>query len=81
MLATIVSAALQGIDAEVVHVEVNAGEVGEPKLFLVGSNCRKPIIRISYFAPIPVEKMGILPAKTAWTDVEDVVVQGWRRVR
>jgi len=36
MLATIASAALQGIDAEVVHVEVNAGEVGEPKLFIVG---------------------------------------------
>ena len=36
MLATIVSAALQGIDAELVHVEVNAGEAGEPKLILVG---------------------------------------------
>ena len=36
MLATITSAALQGIDAEIVHVEVNAGEVGEPKLILVG---------------------------------------------
>jgi len=36
MLATIASAALQGIDADVVHVEVNAGEAGEPKLFLVG---------------------------------------------
>ncbi len=36
MLATISSAALQGIDAEVVHVEVNAGEAGEPKLILVG---------------------------------------------
>lgn len=36
MLATIASAALQGIDAEIVHVEVNAGEVGEPKLVLVG---------------------------------------------
>ena len=36
MLATIVSAALQGIDAEVVFVEVNAGEAGEPKLILVG---------------------------------------------
>jgi len=36
MLATIVSAALQGIDAEIVHVEVNAGEAGEPKLILVG---------------------------------------------
>ncbi len=36
MLATISSAALQGIEAEVVHVEVNAGEAGEPKLILVG---------------------------------------------
>ncbi len=36
MLATIASAALQGIAAEPVHVEVNAGEVGEPKWFLVG---------------------------------------------
>ncbi|HWA87282.1 MAG TPA: YifB family Mg chelatase-like AAA ATPase [Opitutus sp.] len=36
MLATIASAALQGIDAELVHVEVNAGEAGEPKWFLVG---------------------------------------------
>ena len=36
MLATLASAALQGIDAELVHVEVNAGEVGEPKLFIVG---------------------------------------------
>src|ERR1044072_2749745 len=36
MLATIASAALQGIDAEIVHVEVNAGEAGEPKLILVG---------------------------------------------
>jgi magnesium chelatase family protein len=36
MLATLASAALQGIDAEVVHVEVNAGEAGEPRLFLVG---------------------------------------------
>jgi magnesium chelatase family protein len=36
MLATIASAALHGIDAEIVHVEVNAGEVGEPKLILVG---------------------------------------------
>ncbi len=36
MLATITSAALQGIDAEAVHVEVNAGEAGEPKLILVG---------------------------------------------
>src|SRR5882672_6505692 len=36
MLATIASAALQGIDAEIVHVEVNTGEAGEPKLILVG---------------------------------------------
>ena len=36
MLATLTSAALQGIDAEVVHVEVNAGEAGEPKWYLVG---------------------------------------------
>jgi magnesium chelatase family protein len=36
MLATIASAALHGIDAELVHVEVNAGEAGEPKLILVG---------------------------------------------
>jgi magnesium chelatase family protein len=36
MLATIASAALQGIEAEPVHVEVNAGEAGEPKWHLVG---------------------------------------------
>ena len=36
MLATITSAALQGIDAEIVQVEVNTGEAGEPKLILVG---------------------------------------------
>jgi magnesium chelatase family protein len=36
MLATIASAALQGIDAETVHVEVNTGEIGDPKLILVG---------------------------------------------
>src|SRR6185369_12958684 len=36
MLATIASAALQGIDAAPVHVEVNANEAGEPKLILVG---------------------------------------------
>jgi magnesium chelatase family protein len=36
MLATITSAALQGIDAEIVFVEVNANEAGEPKLILVG---------------------------------------------
>ena len=36
MLATITSAGLRGIAAEPVHVEVNAGETGEPKWFLVG---------------------------------------------
>jgi len=36
MLATISSAALVGIDAVSVHVEVNTGERGEPKLLLVG---------------------------------------------
>ncbi len=36
MLATIASAALQGIDAEPVDVEVNANEIGEPKWILVG---------------------------------------------
>ena len=36
MLATITSAALQGIDAATVHVEVNAGEAGEPKLLMIG---------------------------------------------
>lgn len=36
MLATIASAALQGIDAELVHVEVNTGEAGIPALILVG---------------------------------------------
>ena len=36
MLATIASAALQGIDAELVHVEVNSGESGDPRLILVG---------------------------------------------
>jgi magnesium chelatase family protein len=36
MLATITSAALQGINAEPVQVEVNAGEVGEPRWFFVG---------------------------------------------
>src|SRR5690606_16897716 len=36
MLAIIASAALQGIEAELVHVEVNTGEAGEPKLILVG---------------------------------------------
>lgn len=36
MLATIFSAALQGIEAELVHVEVNSGESGDPKLILVG---------------------------------------------
>ncbi len=36
MLATLTSAALQGIHAETVQVEVNAGEVGEPRWFFVG---------------------------------------------
>jgi len=36
MLATLASASLQGIDAELVQVEVNANETGEPKLILVG---------------------------------------------
>src|SRR5580704_774258 len=36
MLATLSSAALQGIDAELVHVEVNTGEAGDPRLILVG---------------------------------------------
>lgn len=36
MLATLKSAALQGIDAELVHVEVNTGEAGAPDLILVG---------------------------------------------
>ena len=36
MLATICSAALAGIDAVPVQVEVNTGETGEPRLFLVG---------------------------------------------
>lgn len=36
MLATFHSAALQGIEAEPVYVEVNAVEAGEPKLHLVG---------------------------------------------
>lgn len=36
MLATICSAALVGIDAVPVSVEVNTGETGEPKLILVG---------------------------------------------
>ncbi|MFI5337873.1 MAG: YifB family Mg chelatase-like AAA ATPase, partial [Opitutales bacterium] len=36
MLATICSAALVGIDAVPVQVEVNTGESGEPRLFLVG---------------------------------------------
>ncbi len=36
MLATIHSAALHGIDAELVHVEVNAGETGAPDTVLVG---------------------------------------------
>lgn len=36
MLATLTSAALQGIHAETVQVEVNAGEIGEPRWFFVG---------------------------------------------
>ncbi|GAB5562842.1 MAG: YifB family Mg chelatase-like AAA ATPase [Synoicihabitans sp.] len=36
MLATVNSAALRGIDAELVQVEVNAGETGEPDMVLVG---------------------------------------------
>ena len=36
MLATLLSAALQGISAETVTVEVNSNEVGDPKLILVG---------------------------------------------
>jgi len=36
MLAVITSAALQGIDAELVQVEVNANESGDPRLILVG---------------------------------------------
>src|SRR5882757_7200450 len=36
MLATIASAALQGINAAAVHVEVNTGESGEPGLVIVG---------------------------------------------
>ena len=36
MLATLASAALLGIDAELVQVEVNANEIGEPRLILVG---------------------------------------------
>ncbi|TVR51798.1 MAG: ATP-binding protein [Puniceicoccaceae bacterium] len=36
MLATVLSAALHGIDALPVTVEVNSGETGDPKLILVG---------------------------------------------
>ncbi len=36
MLATLTSAALQGIEAELVHVEVNSGERGELKFVTVG---------------------------------------------
>lgn len=36
MLATVLSAAIQGIEAVPVQVEVNTGEAGEPKLILVG---------------------------------------------
>jgi magnesium chelatase family protein len=36
MLATVNSAALRGIDAELVQIEVNAGETGEPEVIMVG---------------------------------------------
>jgi len=36
MFVSVASASLQGIRAELVHIEVNAGEVGEPRLILVG---------------------------------------------
>lgn len=36
MLAILTSAALQGINAEAVHVEVNTGEAGTPGLLMVG---------------------------------------------
>ncbi|MEJ6603828.1 MAG: YifB family Mg chelatase-like AAA ATPase [Opitutaceae bacterium] len=36
MLATVNSATLRGIDAELVQIEVNAGETGEPDMVLVG---------------------------------------------
>ena len=36
MLATVSSATLLGIQAQLVQVEVNTGEEGEPKLFMVG---------------------------------------------
>ena len=36
MLATLFSAALQGIDAELVYVEVNSGESGDLKLVKKG---------------------------------------------
>lgn len=36
VLAILSSAALQGVEAELVQVEVNANEAGEPKLILVG---------------------------------------------
>lgn len=36
MLSTVLSAALQGIEAVPVQVEVNTGETGDPKLILVG---------------------------------------------
>jgi magnesium chelatase family protein len=36
MLATIFSAGLQGIEAELVYVEVNTGESGDPRIVLVG---------------------------------------------
>jgi magnesium chelatase family protein len=36
MLATVNSATLRGIDAELVQVEVNTKETGEPDMVLVG---------------------------------------------
>ncbi|MCZ6673798.1 MAG: YifB family Mg chelatase-like AAA ATPase [Verrucomicrobia bacterium] len=36
MLATVSSATLLGIEAQLVQIEVNTGEEGEPKLFMVG---------------------------------------------
>jgi magnesium chelatase family protein len=36
VFATVFSASLQGVEAELVHVEVNAGEAGEPRMILVG---------------------------------------------
>jgi magnesium chelatase family protein len=36
MFTSVAAASLQGVEAELVQVEVNAGEVGEPRLILVG---------------------------------------------